>query len=118
MVGTNSTLGGGIVAATSLFVVDYLFKFIMYRFPKFNKLIQGEPLMLIYNGKINIKNITKAKISMEEIMEVIREHGISKVEQVDLAILEVDGNISVMSSGFGHKTTKKKKAHKAITKST
>ena len=118
MVGTNSTLGGGLVAATSLFIVDYLFKFVMYRFPKFNKLIQGEPLMLIYNGKINIENITKAKISMEEIMEVIREHGVAKIEQVDLAILEVDGNISVMSSGFGHKTTKKRKAHKAITKST
>lgn len=118
MVGTNSTLGGGLVAATSLFVVDYLFKFVMYRFPKFNKLIQGEPLMLIYNGKINIRNITKAKISMEEIMEVIREHGVAKIEQVDLAILEVDGNISVMSNGFSHRTTKKKKAHKAITKST
>ncbi|MBU3180498.1 DUF421 domain-containing protein [Clostridium psychrophilum] len=118
MVGTNSTLGGGLVAATSLFVVDYLFKFVMYRFPKFNKLIQGEPLMLIYNGKINIKNITKAKISMEEIMEVIREHGVAKIDQVNLAILEVDGNISVMSSGFGHKTMKKRKAHKAITKST
>lgn len=117
MVGTNSSLGGGIVAATSLFVVDYLFKNIMYRFPKFNKVIQGEPLLLIYNGKINKKNITKAKISMDEIMEVIREHGVAVVEQVDLAVLEVDGNISVMSGGVGHKTTKKKKAHRAITKS-
>ena len=116
MVGTDSTLAGGIVAATSLFVVNYLFKRIMYRFPKFGKLIQGEPLLLIYSGKINKKNITKAKISMEEIMEVIREHGVAKVEQVDLAILEVDGNISVMSHEFQHKTTKKKKAHKAITK--
>lgn len=118
MVGTNSSLGGGIVAATSLFVVDYLFKNIMYRFPKFNKLIQGEPLLLIYNGKINKKNIVKAKISMDEIMEVIREHGVAAVEQVDLAVLEVDGNISVMSLGADHKTTRKKKAHKSITKNT
>lgn len=116
MVGKDSTLGGGIVAATSLFIVNYLFKRIMYRFPKFSKLIQGEPLLLIYNGKVNMKNITKAKISMEEIMEVIREHGAAKIEQVDLAILEVDGNISVMSQEFKHQTTKKKKAHKAITK--
>ncbi|MBU3156808.1 DUF421 domain-containing protein [Clostridium estertheticum] len=118
MVGTNSTLGGGIVAATSLFAVDYLFKNIMYRFPRFNKLIQGEPLLLIYNGKINKKNIIKAKIPMDEIMEVIREHGVSKIEQVDLAVLEVDGNISVMSGGAGHMTTKRKKAHKTITKNT
>jgi len=118
MVGTDSSLGGGLVAATSLFVVNYLFKHIMYQFPKLNKLIQGEPLLLIYNGKINTKNINKAKISMEEIMEVIREHGVSKIELVDLAILEVDGNISVMSNEFTHKTTKKKKAHKVIAKNT
>jgi len=116
MVGTDSSLGGGMVAATSLFVVNYLFKRIMYRFPKLNKLIQGEPLLLIYNGKINVKNVTKAKISIEEIMEAIREHGVAEIEQVDLAILEVDGNISVMSQEFKHKTTKKKKSHKAITK--
>lgn len=116
MVGTDSSLGGGLVAATSLFVVNYLFKHIMYRFPKLNKLIQGEPLLLIYNGKINFKNVNKAKISMDEIMEVIREHGVSAVEQVDLAILEVDGNISVMSQEFKQKTTKKKRAHKTIAK--
>ena len=118
MVGTDSTLGGGLVAATSLFIVNYVFKRLMYRFPKINRLIQGEPLLLIYNGKINLKNVNKAKISMDEIMETIREHGVAKVEQVDLAILEVDGNISVMSQEFNHKTTKKKKAHKTITKST
>lgn len=116
MVGTDSSLGGGMVAATSLFVVNYLFKRIMYRFPKLNKLIQGEPLLLIYDGKINLINVNKAKISMDEIMEAIREHGVSTVEQVDLAILEVDGNISVMSHEFKQKTTKKKKAHKTIAK--
>ena len=116
MVGTDSSLGGGIVAATSLFVVNYLFKRVMYRFPEFNKLIQGEPLLLIYHGIINKKNMNKSKISMEEIMEVIREHGVETVGQVDLAVLEVDGNISVMSNEFKNKTTKKKKAHKTISK--
>ncbi|MBU3191129.1 DUF421 domain-containing protein [Clostridium bowmanii] len=73
-------------------------------------------MLLIYHGIINKKNMSKSKISMEEIMEVIREHGVAVVEQVDLAVLEVDGNISVMSHEFKQKTTKKKKAHKAISK--
>ena len=116
MVGTDSSLGGEMIAATSLFIVNYLFKRVMYHFPKFNKLIQGEPLLLIYHGKINKKNLTKSKISMDEVMEVIREHGVAVIGDVDLAVLEVDGNISVMSHEFKHKTIKKKKAHKAITK--
>jgi len=115
MVGTDSSLGGGIVAATSLFIVNYLFKRIMYYFPKFNKLVQGEPLLLIYSGKLNQKNMIEAQISIKEIMEVIREHGVAVVEQVDLAVLEVDGNISVMSHEFTCKTTNKKKTHKKIT---
>jgi uncharacterized membrane protein YcaP (DUF421 family) len=73
-------------------------------------------LLLIYNGKINTKNVSRPKITNDEIMEAIREHGVAEVEQVDLAILEVDGNISVMSYEFKNKTTKKKKAYKTIAK--
>lgn len=114
MVGTDSSLSGGLVAATSLFIVNYVFKRIMYRFPKLNKLIQGEPLLLIYHGKLNRKNMIEAKISIEEILEAIREHGVAEVAKVDLAVLEVDGNISVISHEVKHKTTKKRKAHKTI----
>ena len=115
MVGTDSSLTGGLVAATSLFIVNSLFKRIMYRFPKLNKLIQGEPLLLIYHGKLNRKNMIEAKISIEEIMEAIREHGVAEVEQVNLAVLEVDGNISVISHEIKHKTIKKRKGHKILT---
>ena len=115
MVGSDSSLGGGLVAATSLFIVNYLFKRLMYRFSKFDKLMQGEPLLLIYNGKLNKTNMTEAKISMKEIMEAIREHGVADLADVDLAVLEVDGNISVMSHEVKHITTKKRKAHKSIT---
>jgi uncharacterized membrane protein YcaP (DUF421 family) len=82
----------------------------MYRFSKFDKLMQGEPLLLIYNGKLNKTNMTEAKISMKEIMEAIREHGVADVEDVELAVLEVDRNISVMSHEVKHITTKKKKS--------
>jgi uncharacterized membrane protein YcaP (DUF421 family) len=115
MVGTDSSLGGGLVAAASLFIVNYLFKSIMFRSPTLNKLIQGEPLLLIYHGRLSKKNMIDAKISIKEIMEAIREHGVAEVEQVDLALLEVDGNISVISHEIKHKTTKERKVHKTIT---
>ncbi len=116
MVGTDSSLGGGLVAASSLFIANYLFKRIMYRFSSLSNFIQGQPLLLIYHGKLNQKNMTEAKISSKEIMEVIREHGVAVIEQVDLAVLEVDGNISVMSHEFKQKTNRKRKSHKIITK--
>ena len=114
MVGSNSTLLGGLVSAGTLFITNYIFKQILYRFPKFSSLIQGETLMLIYNGKLIKENTAKAKLTIDEIMEALREHGVSQIEDVDLAVLEVDGNISVLSKGFSNKTVKKRKSKQSI----
>lgn len=116
MVGDNTSLGGGLVAAASLFIVNHILKLILYKFPKFSKIIQGEPIMLIYNGKLNTKNMEKAKITSRELMEAIREHGVSSIEEVNLAVLEVDGNISILSDEFRHKTLKKRRLRKQVTK--
>lgn len=112
MVGPDTTLQGGLVAAGSLFLVNFAFKFLLYRFPKLGRVIQGEPILLIYRGRINHKNMEKAKITLDEIKEAIREHGVSLIEDVDLAVLENDGNISVLSDDYRKRTTKKRKAHK------
>jgi len=46
----------------------------------------------------------------------VREHGVPTVKEVDLAILEVDGNISVLSNEYQKKTSKRRRAHKIISK--
>jgi uncharacterized membrane protein YcaP (DUF421 family) len=48
----------------------------------------------------------RARLTTNELMEAIREHGVAQLSDVDLAVLEVDGNISVLSNDFQHKTTK------------
>jgi uncharacterized membrane protein YcaP (DUF421 family) len=116
MVGPDATLSGGLVAASSLFLVNYLLKYLQYRFPKFSKVVEGDATMLIYKGKILESHMKKAKITEEELMEAVREHGVSSVKEVDLAIMEVDGNISVLSDKYQKKTTKRRKAHKVISK--
>jgi uncharacterized membrane protein YcaP (DUF421 family) len=116
MVGPNATLTGGLVAASSLFFVNYLLKYLQYRFPKFGKVVEGETIMLVYKGKILQKNMKDAKITEDELMEAIREHGVAAVKEVDLAIMEVDGNISILSDKYQNKTTKRHKAHKVISR--
>jgi uncharacterized membrane protein YcaP (DUF421 family) len=116
MVGPDSTLSGGLVAASTLFLVNYLFKYLLYRFPKFGKIVQGDATMLIYKGKILESHLKLVKMSVDELMEAVREHGVASVKEVDLAIMEVDGSISVLSEKYQKKTSKQKKAHKVITK--
>jgi len=116
MVGPDSTLTGGLVAAGSLFVVNYILKKLQFRFPKFGKAIEGEAIMLVFQGKILSSHMKVAGITEDELMEVISEHGVASVSKVDLAVLEVDGNISVLSTELRKKTTRRRKAHKVISK--
>lgn len=116
MVGPDSTLTGGLVAASTLFIVNYALKYLQYRFPKFNKVIEGDATMLIYQGKMIESHMKKAQITEDELMEAVREHGVISVKEVDLAILEIDGSISVLSNHYQKRTTKRRKSHKVVTK--
>jgi len=116
MVGPDSTLSGGLVAATTLFLFNYVFKYLQYRFPKFGKVVEGDATMLVYKGKMIESHMKKAKITADEVMEAIREHGVASVKEVDLAIMEVDGSISVLSNHYQKSTTRRRKSHKVISK--
>jgi len=116
MVGPDSTLSGGLVAAATLFLVNYVLKYLQYRFPGFGKVVQGDATMLIYRGKILQEHLKKVKISEDELMQAVREHGVESIKEVDLAILEVDGSISVLSEKYQKKTVKQRKPHKVLTK--
>ena len=108
MVGNDMTLTGGLIAASSLFVVNWILKNLIYKSKRIGETIQGSPIMLVYQGKVLHKHMEKAQISHDELEAAIREHGVKNIESVDLAILEVDGNISVLSSNFSRKTKKKR----------
>jgi uncharacterized membrane protein YcaP (DUF421 family) len=112
MVGTNVSLEGGLVAAGILFVMNYIFRQLNYRYGFFRKFVEGEPILLIYEGKIQDANLHKQKITYEELMSAAREHGVNKMEDVELAMLEIDGTISIVSREFRNKTTHRRK-HKA-----
>ncbi|HEY3388222.1 MAG TPA: YetF domain-containing protein [Prolixibacteraceae bacterium] len=116
MVGSDSSLAGGLVAASTLFVVNYLFKYLLYRFPKLGNVVQGAELLLIYKGQLNLPNMTKARITHEELLEAVREHGVSEIREVDLAVLEIDGNISIISNEYKHRTTRKRKGRNKVMK--
>jgi len=107
MVGPDTTLLGGLLAASTLFAANFILKELIFRFSKVSRLIQGQTIMLVYEGVPNKENMKRAKISMDEIEEAVREHGVADVSEVNLAVLEVDGSISVLSGNYSKKTVKK-----------
>ncbi|HMS22194.1 MAG TPA: DUF421 domain-containing protein [Candidatus Levybacteria bacterium] len=107
MIGNDTSVLGGIIAALSLFVVNYLLKNVFYKSKRISEFFQGDPLMLVYHGKPIVDHMAKAKITMDELEAVVREHGVNKISDVDLAVLEIDGNISILSEDFKKITSKK-----------
>jgi uncharacterized membrane protein YcaP (DUF421 family) len=115
MVGSNTSLYGGIVAAFALFVINYIFKKIMLKSKFIKNLVQDKPEILVHNGKIDFKTIAKLGISNEELEEAMREHGVEYFKDIKLAMFEIDGNISIISGNKNLKQTHhKRKAHKTL----
>ena len=117
MVGENTSLIGGLTAATVLFSMNMLLGYLMFRFKKIRILVQSEPLTLIYNGKIIANNLKEILLTEEELNAAIREHGLSKVEDVSLAMMEADGNISIISGNDKHLVRtqyKRKRQHETM----
>ncbi len=113
MVGSNSSLVGGLIAAGILFLTNYVLKKLIYYFKPIDKLLQGEPTLLIYEGEIQEKQLKKVGFTIDELSAAVREHGVKSIEEVNLAMLEVDGNISVLSGNYRNHT-KKHRLHQTL----
>lgn len=76
----------------------------MFNNEKIKHLIEDKPEILIKDGIADFEKLKKAEITIDELLETIREHGVESVKQVKLAVLEVDGNISVVSTDQNNQT--------------
>ncbi len=69
---------------------------ILGRFPSLEKIVDGQPVVIVLNGKIFKKVMKQQKITESELFEALREHEVMNPDEVKCAILEKDGNISVI----------------------
>lgn len=105
MVGPDTSLQGGLIAALVLFAANFILKRLMFRSPSFKTFMEEDPVILIKDGVIIQEALDKVKITKDELEESIREHGVDGIKNVKLSILEVDGNISVVSEDEKDKQT-------------
>src|SRR5437868_3854819 len=96
MTGSDTSLLGGVAAAATLLVLNYLIAEVSGGNRKFRKFVQGQPSLLVHDGKIIEAHMAKEHVSMDELQRSLREHGISSYHDVALAVLEVDGSISCL----------------------
>jgi uncharacterized membrane protein YcaP (DUF421 family) len=96
MTGPDTSLAGGAVAAATLLIMNYGVAGLSGRNRKLRRLIEGQPSLLVHDGKVIEPHMARERVSMDELNRALREHGISSCDQVALAVLEVDGSISCL----------------------
>ena len=96
MVGQDVSLQGGLVAAAVLLVVNRLVAEARLRSPLVSRLFEGQPTVLVERGRLLSAHIHRQGLSEEDLWMALREHGIDRLEDVQLAVLETDGSISIV----------------------
>ena len=107
--GDWKSLWMGLIAAATLFALNLGLKLLEFDSKFFNRLVEGHAVILIYKGEVIDKNLTHEKITVNELLAAVREHGVDHVSDVSLAILETDGNISVVTYSEKKNTLFKRK---------
>ncbi|MFA6941357.1 MAG: DUF421 domain-containing protein [Clostridiaceae bacterium] len=91
----NLGLKGSIITTTVLVALYLGGIFSILKFPSLRKLINSSPVIIVQNGEILNKGLIKARISIDVLLEELREEKVEDVKKVALAIWEADGKISV-----------------------
>jgi len=107
MLGNDTTLVGGLVAAFVLLVTNRGFNQLIRGSRRFEHLLVGDPVLIVHNGKVLQDRMKRNGITPEQLTAALREHGYEKPGDVHLAILEVDGTISVVPRGAPVHRTKR-----------
>jgi len=94
--GDNSLLGGLISAAT-LVGLNYGIGYATFKSKRMEALIEGRPQVLIHNGKVFEDVMTRAKLTHHELSAAMRQAGCTCAEEVQIAVLENNGSISVIT---------------------
>ena len=77
--------------------LHWLVATVSYYWPAFEKTVENDPRKLIDNGSVIRDALEKSKISDDDLLQALREHGgVEKPEQVETAYLERDGSITVI----------------------
>jgi uncharacterized membrane protein YcaP (DUF421 family) len=98
MVGPDTSLVGGLTAAGVLLVVNFLLGRLAARSRRVERLVRGRARILVYKGEVHDDALEAERLSHEDLLQALRENGCACLHDCRLAVLEVDGTISVVAN--------------------
>jgi uncharacterized membrane protein YcaP (DUF421 family) len=100
MVGSDTTLVGGLIAVSTLLLMDFGLRAITSRSRRLRRAIEGEPRLLVRDGRLLSKALREEGVDPEAVRTAVRSHGVASIADVRLAVLETDGSVSVIPKSY------------------
>jgi uncharacterized membrane protein YcaP (DUF421 family) len=115
MNGGDNSITGGVISACTLVGINYGVGWLTFKSKFLEGLIEGRPVILVHNGEIRHKAMNSVRMTTHELNAALRAAGCTCADEVQIAILENSGNISVIPK-HGHQTEHHNRTPPPITK--
>jgi uncharacterized membrane protein YcaP (DUF421 family) len=96
MLSGDQSLPGGLILAGTLLGWNQLLGFATARSRRLESMVEGRADILARNGEVDHDALRAANMTLDDLQEAMREHGIAAVQDVRLALLEKDGSITIL----------------------
>lgn len=97
MIGNDTSVLGGIVGASTILLMNRVLNWLAVYHPRWLGKLVDQPAVLIKDGQVQVECLHRELVTFDELYAALRKHGIEDVAEVKLAMLELDGQISVIT---------------------
>jgi uncharacterized membrane protein YcaP (DUF421 family) len=95
----KNSLWLSVVPIVTLFCIQIVLSFISIKSTKVRRFMDGRPTVIIKNGKLMFREMSKLRYSLDDLISQLREQGIKSIDEVNFAVLENNGKLSVFETG-------------------
>ncbi|WP_326540484.1 DUF421 domain-containing protein [Pseudorhodoferax sp.] len=101
MAGEYTSITDGVLLVSTIAAWNWFLDWAAWRWPAMRHFVEGEPLVLVRDGRPQRRAMRRELMSMDDLMAALREHGVERVEDARLVRMEKDGEISVIRRDGG-----------------
>jgi uncharacterized membrane protein YcaP (DUF421 family) len=97
LLGNDYSIVNALILIVTLFAIDIALSYAKRCSKTVDAWLDGKPTLLVANGKLDLEALKNTRISRDDVLEAARQlHGLERLDQVKYAVLEADGDISII----------------------
>jgi len=97
LLGQDYSVTNALLVIVTLMLTDVALSLLQREFPPLSKLLNGEPMIVVEEGRPLLGRLKRARLTAEQVLEAGRRiHGLERMDEIKYAILEASGEISII----------------------